>query len=375
VREVDEPTYLRYISGDIDRFDRRRNAFAALKPENPWGEDFRQRFTRRTGLHKREALPFEELDDAGKVGQALGQSAWRVCREYKPEVKALTDPAGRLEIKDPAAMSELIKKAAMFFGAQLVRITEINSRWTYDGCDIRHRYAIICVVHHCRSFTETAPSFSAGAAVGDVYSRLTMMTTQLADFIALLGYPAQYRETRGFGPELLMVPLAIDAGVGEFARNGRCLSPEFGINMRMKAVTTDLPLKPDRPIAFNTHDFCMNCESCAKYCPANAIPFGPPDDPPEGIFYNPGYRKWWSRADRCLTFWMTNRHRWTSCGGRCIAVCPWNKPPTLFHNAMRWLAIHAPIPLKRVLVRADEIVYKRSHSIKKTNNNPPGQSG
>ena len=60
-----------------------------------------------------------------------------------------------------------------------------------------------------------------------------------------------YRETLGYAsPELLMVPLAIDAGIGEFSRNGRCLSPEFGTNMRLKAVTTDLPLIADKPISF-----------------------------------------------------------------------------------------------------------------------------
>jgi reductive dehalogenase len=364
VKEVECPTYQRYITGKIERFDRRRNAFAALKPDNPWGEEFRNRFEKKTGVKAQQPLPQEELDQTGRAGQALGQALWRICRDYKPEVKSMSSAAGRLEVDDPAAMSRLIKKVAMLCGAEMVRITEIDPRWTYKDHDIPHKYAIICAVPHFSPFTATAPSFLSGAAVGEVYSRLNVITTQLADFISLLGYPAQYRETKGPTPELLMVPLAIDAGIGEFARNGRCLSPEFGINMRLKAVTTDLPLKPDKPISFGTHDFCMVCESCAKFCPVNAIPYGEPTDPPEDMLHhNPGYRKWWIKAGKCLTFWMHDRKRWTSCGGRCIAVCPWNKPKNWFHNVIRWTAIHAPKTIKKLLVWADEVTYYRTKKI------------
>ena len=62
-----------------------------------------------------------------------------------------------------------------------------------------------------------------------------------------MGYDAMCRETRaGGGPELNMVPIALDAGIGEFCRTGRVLSPEYGNNMRIKAVTTELPLLKDK---------------------------------------------------------------------------------------------------------------------------------
>lgn len=239
-------------------------------------------------------------------------------------------------------------------------VTRLDQRWVYKDLDISHPYIIICVVPHYTPFNRTAPSHLSAAAVGNTYSRLTFITTQLADFIRGMGYDAASRETRGGAGEILMVPAAIDAGVGEFARNGRCLSPEFGINMRLKSVTTNLPLQPDRPISFGTHEFCMACESCAKYCPAHAIPFGDPTEAPDSMFYNPGYRKWYVQADRCLLFWMANRKKWTTCGGRCIAVCPWNKPLNPFHNAVRWTAVHAPRAMRRLLVWADEKVYRRT---------------
>ena len=192
-----------------------------------------------------------------------------------------------------------------------------------------------------------------------------MITTQLTDFIRGLGYDAMYRETRGGGePELNMVPIALDAGVGEFCRTGRVLSPEYGNNMRLKAVTTDLPLLPDKPIAFGTHDFCMACESCAKFCPSGAVPKGEPSEEiPNPVHNNPGFRKWWINAEKCIIFWGMNKKKWPSCGGRCIAVCPWNKPMNRFHNTVRWLAIHAPHFLKKLLVKGDEITYHRQKKI------------
>ena len=193
----------------------------------------------------------------------------------------------------------------------------------------------------------------------NTYSRLKLITTQLSDFIRGLGYDADYRETLGFAPEMLMVPMAIDAGIGEFARNGRVMSPEFGINMRLKAVTTDLPPGARQTYFFKAHEFCMACESCATYCPARAIPFGEPTEAPDEIFNNPGYKKWYVKADKCLIYWMARRKKWTTRDGRCIAVCPWNKPQNSYHNLLRMLAIHSPSAFKKLLAKADKIVYKR----------------
>jgi len=272
----------------------------------------------------------------------------------------MTPSNGRLELNDKSEMTRLVKQVALLLGAGMVRITKIDPRWVYKDIDISHPYAIIVVVSHARALNQTAPSHFSSIAVAQTYSQLKFITTQLADFIRGLGYDAVYRETLGQNPEVLMVPLAIDAGVGEFARNGRVLSPEFGINMRLKAVTTDLPLEPDKPISFGVHDFCMACEECARQCPAQAIPFGPPSENlADPLHNNPGFQKWYIHAERCLTFWAVNRKKWSSCGGRCINFCPWNKPLNFWHNIVRWTAIHSTKKAKSLLARADHILYHR----------------
>ncbi|MDH4265172.1 MAG: reductive dehalogenase [Deltaproteobacteria bacterium] len=355
VNEVERPTYERYIIKPIERFDRRKNAFLTLLANNPFGAEFRTRFRERTGVdHYSSPLPYSELSPEDRIGQSLTAASWRLCREYEPKSLPITDSGGRVEITDRVEMTRLIKKVALFFGAELVRITRIDPRWIYQDVDISHPYAIIAVVSHPRPLNQTSPSHLSSLAVAHTYSNLKFITTQLADFIRGLGYDAVYRETLGRNPEMLMVPMAIDAGVGEFARNGRVLSPEFGINMRLKAVTTDLPIEPDKPISFGVHEFCLSCEECARQCPAGAIPFGPPSEKlADPLHNNPGFRKWYIHAERCLTFWAVNRKKWSTCGGRCINFCPWNKPIRFWHNMVRWAAIHSPAKLKRILALAD----------------------
>lgn len=366
VREVDRPTYLRYVTGPVERFEKARMAFLCMRPENPYGEELRRKFKERTGYdHYLTPLPYAELDYEDRIGRAMADAAYRGCAAYNPVPFPVTEPAGRLEVEDPAWMSRLIKQTGLMFGADIVRIAALDQRWVYRENDISHPYAIVVAVRHKSSLLERAPSYFSWASNADTYSRLKLITTQLTDFIRGLGYDAMYRETRGGAdPELNMVPLALDAGIGEFCRTGRVLSPEYGNNMRLKAVTTDLPLRPDKPVSFGVHDFCMACESCAKYCPAGAVPRGEPSDRIfDPVHHNPGFRKWWIDAEKCLIFWGVNKRKWPSCGGRCIAVCPWAKPMNPFHNTVRWLAIHSPRFVKRLLVRADEITSRRRRKI------------
>jgi hypothetical protein len=41
VKEVDGPTYERYITGPIERFEKARMAFLCMRPDNPYGEELR----------------------------------------------------------------------------------------------------------------------------------------------------------------------------------------------------------------------------------------------------------------------------------------------------------------------------------------------
>jgi reductive dehalogenase len=179
------------------------------------------------------------------------------------------------------------------------------------------------------------------------------------------GLLAQY--IRGLGYQALpcgndtacSIPIAIDVGLGEIARNGLLVTPEFGPRVRLAKVLTDLPLIPDRPIAFGVWDFCMICEKCARKCPSKSIMFGDPSENIHNISNRQGVRAWHINAETCLTFWAENA---TDCSN-CIRSCPFNKPPGWLHDMVRW-GIKSTPWLNRLFLWGDDLFrYGRKTSI------------
>ena len=123
------------------------------------------------------------------------------------------------------------------------------------------------------------------------------------------------------------------------------LNPFLGARFKASVVTTDLPLLPDKPIDFGLQKFCSVCKKCAIECPANAISMG------DKVMYN-GYETWRLDVERCTKFRVTNQAG-VQCG-RCIKVCPWNKPSGWTHNMVRRMIRHTPF-MDRIIVKMDDI--------------------
>jgi len=92
------------------------------------------------------------------------------------------------------------------------------------------------------------------------YAKGACIATQIASFIANLGYSATASHIRHY--EAVLVPLAVDAGLGELGRLGYLITREFGPRVRLGAVTTDLSLIPDKPVDIGVEDFCRICKKC-----------------------------------------------------------------------------------------------------------------
>jgi reductive dehalogenase len=137
--------------------------------------------------------------------------------------------------------------------------------------------------------------------------------------VSSLGSPAEAHHLAHY--DGLMVPLAVDAGLGELSRMGYLLSKEFGPRIRLGAVTTNLPLKPDKPLDIGVKDFCNVCKKCAVCCPSGSIPM---DDPVE---IN-GTLRWKLNAETCFEYWGKVG---TDCNV-CMRVCPWSHARTLPHK-------------------------------------------
>jgi epoxyqueuosine reductase QueG len=89
-----------------------------------------------------------------------------------------------------------------------------------------------------RELVRSYPSALAGAATGREYSHEAAIVMQLAAYIRNLGYQA----VASMNDTGLVIPMAVQAGLGEYARNQLVITPEFGPRLRFSKIFTDMPL-------------------------------------------------------------------------------------------------------------------------------------
>jgi reductive dehalogenase len=123
------------------------------------------------------------------------------------------------------------------------------------------------------------------------------------------------------------------------------LNPFLGLRYKASVVTTDLPLQPDKPVDFGLQDFCDKCMKCATECPSRSISSG------DKILKN-GYENWEFDAVTCTRYRFQNP-KGVLCG-RCIKVCPWNKPEGWTHDLVRWMIEHTPA-MNGLIIKMDDI--------------------
>ncbi len=120
---------------------------------------------------------------------------------------------------------------------------------------------------------------------------------------------------------------------------GPIINPLYGPRIRLAKVFTELELVPDKPVTFGVKEFCMSCKKCADACPSQAISF---DDEPsftvDSCVRNPGIKKWYLKADQCVSWWGVMG---SDCG-HCITVCPYNKRD-LWHHRVAKIGTHFPL--------------------------------
>ena len=241
-------------------------------------------------------------------------------------------PAAKVQLTEtsPAENSHDVKRAAKFLGADLVGICEYNERWVYTHNYSRHTstekpidlpsdLSHVVVIANSMDYEtiKTVPSALSGAAVGQGYSRDIIAVLSLAAYIQNLGY----RAVASLNDTALSIPLAVQAGLGEYGRHGLLITPEYGPRVRIAKIFTDLPLVADQPISFGVREFCESCRRCSKACPPKAIPDGPPSEDKPTISNLAGIKKWTVNPEKCFKFWAA---RATDCS-ICIRVCPFNK--------------------------------------------------
>ncbi|MCW5772658.1 MAG: reductive dehalogenase [Rhodospirillaceae bacterium] len=267
----------------------------------------------------------------------------------------------KIEAGNPAEMSEEIKRVCRLFGADGVGVTAYDPRWHFTNNfsiktltekpygiadDLPNVIVIVTSMHY--DAVRCYPSATAGVAVGHGYSKDCELVQTIATYILNLGY----RAIASVNDTSQAIPYAVQAGLGEYGRNGLLITKDFGPRVRIGRIHTDLPLAHDKPVRFGVRDFCeTTCRRCADSCPPKAISDGAPTESVPTQSQMKGIRKWQVNPEKCFKFWA---NQGTECG-ICMRVCPYNKDISRWWKRAyyRFWQRLAASPLKRAALWLD----------------------
>lgn len=215
----------------------------------------------------------------------------------------------RIEYSGPGDASKDIKNKAEEFGAAMTGITELDQRYVYKGHDVPHRNVIIVAVPMDYDEMKHGATERHVREVLKIYAEAGEVAVKLAEYVRSRGYPARAHSLRF--EQLMMLPHARAAGLGELGRHGSLINRALGCSFRLASVTTDLPMALDAPIDEGVDDICTNCNVCTEHCPGDAISAQKQDIR--------GEKRWLVDTELCAPYWGS----YYSCG-ICLEVCPFN---------------------------------------------------
>lgn len=356
-----------YMVGPVSRFDERDIVFARNRSLPPGSEVYRQYYEQHPD---KEAFDARRRERGGPIGRPGA-----IDNGYPPNVSMILasfalpgflavqaqvtpDPAKPPVSLNPKEASEIVKGFARHLGAVVVGICRVNPLWAYShrgeifygnwedwGKEIGDPLPNAVVIAtemdlenvgagpHTPALVESSANYALGAYI----------TTILAQWFGGLGYRAAAHHNRHY--DLLLVPLAIDAGLGELGRHGYLVADRFGPRVRLFAVTTDMPLQPDRPIDNGIEAFCRSCKKCATACPSRSIPSG-------DMTVQNGLERWKLNEETCFEYWGKVG---TDCSV-CMGICPFSRPSRSVHRLVKWLLPRSYLAQK-LLPHLDNWVY------------------
>ena len=236
----------------------------------------------------------------------------RTRREQTAAIPA-SEIADEMVQKSADEWTAEIKQQALELGADDVGICEYREEWTFEDRPVpQGKYAVVMAFAHDYPKLSTAPDEEAYIEVMEQYRRAGNTSKYVANWIRERGHFAAPKT----GPnteDVLMIPAAIEAGLGELGKHGSMIHRKLGANFRLSMTLTDLPLLTDEPDVFGGDEFCTRCQVCSTACPPDAISR-------EKVLVR-GNEKWFVNFDKCVPYFIDNK----TCG-ICLAVCPWSRP-------------------------------------------------
>ena len=343
------------ILEDFERFHQKNDVFR----RSWWDERVRSRKAELFYETYRQPLQtWRKAEGFTQKDYALRNAAWHVSdlftemKENEDRREGFSDvftlqrevASTKIDAGTPTEAAEEIKRVAEAFGAGAVGITNYDERWQYASrfsdmslterppeVDESLPHVIVVAQPMDYDWIRTVPSALSGAATGLGYSHDALVALSIAQYIRNLGYQA----VASMNDTSTAIPYAIQAGLGEYGRNGLLISEAFGPRLRLGKIYTDLPLAHDAPISFGVKAFCDICRRCTQGCPVKAIPDGAPSVEVYNQSNVKGVRKWTVNGEKCFGYWAAQN---SDCS-ICIRVCPYNKDYSKRrHRLGKWLA-------------------------------------
>ena len=353
---------------DFERFDQVNDVFNRAFWDPEIATDAAREFFRS---HREPLRQWRNASGFGQRDYAIRNAAWHVVDVFaemndaddlrdgflSPLSQLRDGPDEHFDLGSPAEAAATVKRVATLFGADLVGICAHDERWVYTQRYARHAgegrpvglpdgLTSVVVVGQAmdHDLVDTVPSALSSAAVGLGYSKDALVLLATSQWLRNLGYQA----VPSLNDTALAIPLAIQAGLGEYGRHGLVITPEFGPRVRFGKIFTDAPLDHDAPVEFGVSAFCEVCRRCTDACPPKAIPNGEPSPVKLNRSAIGGVRKWSVDGEKCFSYWTQIV---TDCM-ICMRVCPYNKDFSRWrHRVGRRLA---GTGLRRLMLRLND---------------------
>lgn len=284
--------------------------------------------------------------------------------EKEAEKKHLFSEANRRKIR------EVIEILAVHHGAADIGFTSLKKYLLYSHhgrhpenwgqpIENNHQTCIVILVPMKIAAIRKSPGLEVIEESARTYVEAAKIAFIITEFLKLLGAEARAHTDANY--EVLLVPAAIEAGLGQLGRVGLLIHPRLGPCVRMSAVTTNLDLLTDvkqratgekwEHISF----FCQLCHKCADNCPTGSI------SRENAVPLARGFPHWSIRQESCYSFWKTLG---TDCG-ICLKVCPFSKEDNPLHRLVRWY-VSRNILNQKIALLFDDWLYGRKVKVKFT---------
>lgn len=345
-----------------ERYDERHVIFGRmeLEPGLPQYETYYSELNPRVKGFDDHVRRMPKLGQpGGKYAHKLDSPYFDALFEFIARYNHLADPgsknAGRIDLSREEA-TRRVKGFARHLGALDVRVTRLKDHQVYSHAGRRlhnwgeeynthHTHAIVFSCEMAHEMVHSTPRAPAATESAVQYMHLANIGIALAMYLSKLGYSARAHVDGNY--QVLATAVAHEAGIGELGRLGLIITPAHGPRVRLAVVTTELELIEDQPVNFGVQHFCEICKKCADNCPSDSITDGRKQEVR-------GVLKWQSRMETCYKFWRTAG---TDCA-ICMAVCPYSKPHTFYHDIMRFFCTRNPIA-RHVALLMDDLFYSR----------------